>query len=214
MTRRKDITGQRFGKLVALSPLPFENRNTYWLCRCDCGQEAKVSAANLRRGATKSCGCLRREKAVPKSWARLTAHGQSRTRLYKIWTGMKSRCSNPNKEDYKNYGGRGIRVCAEWISDFVAFREWALANGYRDDLTLDRLDVNGDYRPDNCQWITVAGQNNNTRRNHFLTYKGETRTIAEWARIKGLRYNTLMGRINSGEWTVEQALETPAAPRK
>ena len=140
------------------------------------------------------------------------AHDPKYTRLYRIWCGMRYRCENPKHPSYKNYGERGIKVCPEWQT-FENFMSWALENGYRDDLTLERLDNAGGYNPDNCTWADRRTQNNNTRRNHKLTYQGRTQTIAQWAREKEQPYSTLWARINALNWSVEKALETPVRPR-
>ena len=135
------------------------------------------------------------------------SHGKQPARLYRIWANMKSRCSNPNVDNYRFYGGRGIKVCDEW-QDFISFRFWAITNGYADDLTLDRINNDGNYEPSNCRWDTHLHQCNNTRRNHWLTFHGETHTIAEWARIVGIKVDTLERRINAHGWSVERALTT------
>lgn len=133
----------------------------------------------------------------------------SHSRLYKIWVGIRSRCNNPNKREYPDYGGRGIKICAEWDGSFPAFRIWAEASGYNDDLTIDRIDNNGNYEPSNCRWVTIMTQANNKRGNHFLTFRGETKTISEFARQVGLKRVTVDGRLKAN-WTVERALtETP-----
>lgn len=119
-------------------------------------------------------------------------------RLHEIWKGIKSRCGNPARNNYKDYGGRGITICAEWRDSFEAFRDWALANGYRDDLTIDRIDNAGNYCQENCRWATITEQCNNTRRNHIVEAFGESHTLAEWARINGLSYNTIKTRMRRG----------------
>ena len=131
------------------------------------------------------------------------------TRLYKEWRAMKNRCSCSTWEDYGNYGGRGITVCEEWEKSFEAFRDWAIANGYRDDLTLDRKNVNGNYEPSNCRWATLKEQANNTRKSRYIEYKGERKTIRQWADETGINYQTLYSRITTKKWSIEKALTTP-----
>lgn len=141
-----------------------------------------------------------------------TIHGMKKTRIYKSWERIKRRCNNP--KTYKNYGGRGIKVCDEWSKDFMAFYEWAMANGYRDDLTIDRIDVNGNYEPNNCRWVTMKEQENNRRNNHHITYNGETHTIAEWGDILNIPYKVLLQRITTYKWSIEKAFNIPVRPKK
>ena len=155
----RDLRGQRFGRLTVVDQLPAINKRTMWLCKCDCGNEASVDAQNLHTGHTQSCGCLRRERLSKAS----TTHGKRNTRLYSIWNHMKTRCRTKSYHAFRHYGGRGIRVCDEWLNDFQAFYDWAMANGYRDDLSIDRIDSDGNYSPDNCRWSTMAEQNKNKR---------------------------------------------------
>lgn len=158
-----DLTGIRFGKLVVVSRekdilLSSGRKKTAWMCICDCGATITVAAENLRSGHTNSCGCLCKK------------HGRARKeRLYNIWVGMKQRCRDSNMRCYPHYGGRGITVCKEWLEDYRAFRSWALSHGYRDDLTIDRIDVNGNYCPENCRWLTIAEQQQNTTRSRRVT---------------------------------------------
>lgn len=162
-----------------------------------------VTTGHLMSGHTKSCGCLGRECRDQ------TTHGESHTRLNNIWYGMKARCLNPNSDAYSNYGGRGIDICDEWVHDYVSFRDWALSNGYADDLTLDRINVNLGYYPDNCRWATNKQQSNNKRNNVLLDYNGTKFTYSELADLAGISMNTLWMRINKLGWTVEKAVNTP-----
>lgn len=203
------MTGERFGRLLAVKYAGHRGRNRVWLCRCDCGNETTVEAGMLRYGDTQSCGCLHRDRARDAN----IKHGGSggwkgpQPRLYSVWAGMKRRCFNLNDSGYVNYGGRGITVCAEWMS-FDPFRKWALSNGYRDDLTIERNDNDGNYTPGNCRWATKSEQNSNSRHCRFLTHKGQTRTIAQWAEVVGMNRDTLRNRLNRG-WAIDQALTAP-----
>lgn len=134
--------------------------------------------------------------------------GRTGTRLYNIYRYMKTRCYNPNADNYKHYGGRGIKICQEWLDDFSAFKEWSLSHGYNDDLTIERLDVNGNYEPNNCAWVTRSVQANNTRVNHFITLDGITKTLTEWARYFNINARTVKGRLNRG-WDVVRAFTEP-----
>ena len=200
--RRLNLVGKRFGRLVVLRFSGInKNGNSTWVCRCDCGTEKVVSGAHLQSGASTSCGCIRREQ--------LQTHGGSKTRLYGIWNAMKARCYNPHNNRYAIYGGRGITICDEWRDDFEAFSQWAYTHGYRDDLTIDRIDNDQGYFPENCQWSTAKTQANNKSNNNVLTYMGETHTVAEWAEKYGLDYHTLLNRLRTSKWSYHDALTTP-----
>ena len=203
-TRAIDLTGQRFGRLTVVERAGTAGSNATWLCNCDCGNVKIVSARSLKTGNTKSCGCLFNEANAK----RCVTHGAKKTRLYRIWQGMKRRCDTPSASCYKDYGGRGIAVCEEWLHDFPAFQNWAFANGYAEDLTIDRIDVNGNYCPDNCKWSNAETQANNKRTSHVETFNGETHTVSEWAKITGLSRGLIKDRLRLG-WSIERALTEP-----
>ncbi len=202
----KNLTGRRFGRLVAIEPLEERSPNGYvmWRCKCDCGNEAIVQSRYLVSGGTKSCGCYSKEIHSKM----LKTHGGTGKRLFNVYLTMKGRCTNPNAHEYENYGGRGIKVCDEWM-DYEAFEKWALANGYQEDkrgkCTLDRIDVDGDYEPSNCRWVTMKTQQRNKRNNVLITHNGETHCMSEWAEIAGIKYITFVKRINAG-WNMDRAL--------
>lgn len=199
----KDLTGQRFGRLVVLYRGENSGKHPYWVCRCDCGNEKSVASTKLVSGNTKSCGCY----AVDRAKTLNKTHGMTHTRLFRIWLGMKERCYRTTAINFPNYGGRGITICDDWLHDFQVFHDWAMANGYTDDCSIDRIDGAGNYEPANCRWATRKEQNRNRRNSAYLTYGGETHTITEWAEITGIKYNTILHRIKSG-WTTEQILKT------
>lgn len=181
MSRLVDLTGQRFGRLVVIEKsVSGQGRHVRWLCQCDCGNTTIVDGGNLKAGRTKSCGCYVKEGNSHRT------HGDSRTRLYRIWRGIKQRCYCPKASHYKSYGGRGITMCGEWLNSFEAFRDWSLSNGYRDDLSIDRKDNNRGYSPDNCGWSTNMEQANNKRTNVLFTIHGQTKSMNAWARELGI----------------------------
>lgn len=197
-----DLTGNRYGRLVVVSRQPNDaNRKSMWLCLCDCGTYKVVGGASLTRRLTQSCGCIVREKQSQKK------HGDTGKRLYAIWVHMRQRIRDRNTEYYKNYGGRGISICSEW-DDYQIFKKWALENGYSDHLTIDRINVNGDYSPENCRWITMKAQSNNKRDNIRLTCEGATLTVAQWAEKFGVTPGALHYRIHQG-WDEKRVLTQP-----
>lgn len=203
--KAKDITGQKFGRLTTLYKLNNYHKKdgTYWLCVCDCGKLFEVKGGNLRSDNTKSCGCWLKENAQ----LQFTTHGKRNTRLYRTWNHMKSRCYNKNVKHYNDYGGRGIAVCDEWKDDFMSFYNWAMANGYDDTLTIDCIDVNGNYEPNNCRWADKKQQSRNRRNVKQITIDDKTHCLSEWCEILGLNSSTVRTRIYSYDWDVKRALD-------
>ena len=215
MGNLKDMTGHRFGMWTVIEfARVTPTKNYMWLCQCDCGIIKEVNGHTLRAGKSTNCGCQR-------IFARHDynkTHGGKKDRLYHVLNGMKHRCYNKNDPAYDHYGGRGIKVCDDWRNDYAAFRDWAMQNGYQPDAkkyecTIDRIDNNGDYSPENCRWVNQKAQCRNTRANHFIEYNGEKRTIVEWAEIYNIRKDTLRRRIFVYGWDVERALHEPVRPR-
>lgn len=204
--KHPDQSGKVYGRWTLVKRVEDRHRRVHYLCRCECGTEKVIQLLSLVRGASSSCGCYNSEVAS----ARAT-HGMSRTRIYSTWKGMLERCYNEKSQSYYLYGGRGIKVCNRWRNDVTAFL--ADMGEPPEDTSLDRIDNNGDYTPENCRWATIDVQCNNTRRNVYLTHDGETKTIAEWARHKGMGKNSLLSRLRLG-WSVEDALTVPVAKRK
>lgn len=204
MTKRVDMAGRRIGRWLVLS----YTSNRKWLCRCDCGLEKEVDGGSLRAG--RSAGCIKCHTAE----GTRETHGQKRTRLYSIWSGMIARCENSNEPAYMRYGGRGIVICAHWRATFEAFRDWALANGYADHLTLDRENNDGNYEPANCRWSTYTEQNRNRCNNRPIRYLGGTILIPELAERCDLPADVLKNRIRRYGWPIERAISTPVRKRR
>lgn len=208
MSARIDLTGKRVGRWLVLRYAS----DRLWLCRCDCGTEKTVDGSSLRRGLTQ--GCIKCHPAL----GRNRTHGQSkRSKLYGVWSSMKSRCGNVNDPAYVNYGGRGISVCPEWQADFACFQSWALASGYRQGLTIEREDNDGPYSPDNCKWVTLAEQKMNRRNTIRVEWRGATRTLLDVSRETGVPYDLLKQRVCRYRWPIDRAVAEPSrapAPRK
>lgn len=201
-----DLTGQRFGRLTVIKRVENNGKKVMWLCRCDCGNETTVFSGYLRNGDTKSCGCLSNDKLRERRFK----HGESRkTRLYNIWLHIKHRTSGKanEKRTKKWYTDKNIKMCEEW-SDFRNFRDWANANGYDDLLTIDRIDGNKGYSPENCRWVDWKTQTRNKSNNINITRNGETKCLKDWCTELGLKYRSICQRIARG-WDKEKALTTP-----
>ena len=200
----KNLVGKKIGRFTILSRAENgKNGEPRWNCLCDCGNKKIVYSVNLNHGRTLSCGCLGHENAIKAN----TIHAQKHTRLYTIWQNIKARCNNPKSEFYKNYGGRRITICDDWNS-FISFRDWALANGYANNLFIERKNNNGNYTPENCCFASMKEQSRNRRSNRFEIYNGLKKTVAEWAEIAGLKYSTLLKRLRLG-WSIGKAINTP-----
>lgn len=192
---KNDLTGKRFGRLSVIGIDDRETKRTYFYCRCDCGNVKSVRSDCLVSGAVTSCGCRKREQDT----INLTAnhkHKMSGTRIYWIWQGMKGRCYNPHDARFERYGGRGINVCDAWKNNFSEFYEWAMQNGYSDDLTIDRIDNNKGYSPDNCRWADRETQCRNRSSNIKIKIGNSIRTLTEWCEIFEVEPKTIFARYS------------------
>lgn len=203
MPKFMDLTGMRFGRLTVIERAETKNSKTRWKCLCDCGKYTYTITNRLVQGKSLSCGC--RAYEVPRC-----THGMSHTRLYKTWCGMKKRCDNKNSKSYERYGARGIRICQEWENDFHNFSEWALKSGYSDELTIDRIDNNKGYSPENCRWVTHDDQAKNKRNSIFITHNGVEKILADWCRDYDFPYREALQRyrnwVDKGEPVVFEKL--------
>lgn len=197
-----DLTGKKYGRLTVIKKDEEKSgRHIFWVCECSCGNTTTVRGDHIVSGRTRSCGCFKKENAYH-------THGESKTRLFYIWSSMKERCNNPNNKRYNDYGGRGITISPEW-QKYEDFRDWAYSSGYDESLTLDRVDVNGNYEPNNCRWATMKEQQRNRRNNVYITLGGEEKLLVEWCEIYGLPYDRIRERIRRRGWSVERAFNTP-----
>lgn len=203
------MIGRNFGRLKVIKEAgKTKDNHIKWLCLCACGGNTVVDGRDLRKGSTTSCGCYSIEKATERVVKFNTKHGECYTRLYRIWNGIHDRCNRKNSKNYRHYGGRGIKVCEEW-NDYLAFKTWALTNGYEEHLTIDRINVDGNYEPTNCRWITKQEQQNNKRTNRYIMYNGLTLTVTQWNKKMGYKRGTIENRLLMN-WDVERAiLEKP-----
>lgn len=207
----QNLIGEVFGKWKVIDfadpdIMKGNRKRRRWLCQCECGTKRTVIESSLLNGLSKSCGCYHSEIMREVGRKLFTTHGMTDTRLYRIYQHMINRYYNENDIRYEKYGKRGIRVVDEWLS-FEPFMEWAIANGYNDHLSIDRIDVNGNYSPENCRWADRTTQANNKTSNQKYSYQGKTLTIAEWAREYDMHYKKLWKRLHNG-WSIEQALTT------
>lgn len=207
----QDITFQKFGKLTAIKCLgkskTTSGNDTYWLCKCECGNFAKTTITKLKSGHTRSCGCLKKRNESDNYIAK------SKTRLYRIWIGMKTRCFNVKAGNYKYYGAKGVTICKEWVGDdgFENFKKWSLENGYKDGLTIDRIDNEKEYSPDNCRWVTMKEQARNTSQVKMIEYNGENKSVPDWAESIGISAELLKKRIRDG-WSIEKCIKSYYEP--
>lgn len=211
----EDLTGKRFNRLTVIRFIPQPERTTRqydWWCRCDCGNEIKACASKLKSGAQQSCGCLK-EEMKPRLGDITRKYKYSNKRLYSVYQAMITRCTDSTSKRYKQYGERGIKVCKEWLDNYDCFAEWALNNGYdvnaeHGECTIDRINVNGDYEPSNCRWISNQKQQCNRSNNVFLEYRGKRQTMKEWANELGISYSTLRQGIRYKGKTIEYYINT------
>lgn len=199
ISKKYNMIYKKFGKLTVLEELPErtkDNRKIY-KCICECGNIVNAVGVRLRNGTTQSCGCLLKYNGM--------THGKSNTRIYKVYRGMLDRCYCKTHKDYKDYGKRGIIVCQEWLDDFMNFYKWAMNHKYNDNLTIDRINVNGNYEPSNCRWVTNKEQQNNKRSSVYLTYQGKTQTMTQWSNELGINYGTIKSRKKYG-WSDKECL--------
>lgn len=208
--RAKVEDGQQYGRLTVIKRAddyvsPKGRHIARFKCKCECGKIFYATSSNILGGRTKGCGCIMHSG----TWGRSYIDGRCKERIYHIWTGMKDRCYNKNNQAYKHYGGKGIGLCDEWINDYPAFRTWAIKNGYKSNLTIERIDTDKGYCPENCKWIPRSEQPRNTAQNRWITYNGKTMILVDWAKELGMNSRTLSSRLNKMHLSVEEAFTRP-----
>ena len=214
ITHYKDRIGQKFERMTIIAYEPIKHRGRY-VCQCECGIIKSVDCSQLINGEIKSCGCLSKELLVQrnKNNKYSAIHNKSKTRLYQIWLDMKQRCYNPKQNAYKWYGAKGVEICKEWKDNFAAFENWALANGYSSNLTIDRINNLGNYEPNNCRWVGMREQHRNTTKNIVIEYQGKKQCLKDWCVELGKTYPTIANRIQNG-WQPKYALLVPKNIRR
>ena len=201
---KHELSGKRFGRLLVIEKSGVTpNGIILWKCLCDCGNIVSIRSTHLVNGKTKSCGCFQRDVASKLK----KSHGLSDSRLFMIWQAMKQRCNNSNSDYYKFYGGKGIKICAEWESDFLSFYNWSISNGYTDKLTIDRIDINKGYSPDNCRWATASEQSNNKSDVKYVTYHGAKGSFTDMCRKLNVNRSTIQYRCREHKLTFEEAID-------
>lgn len=201
----KKYIGQKYNRLTIISYNSIKNNHRYYNCRCDCGNIKVVDIKHLKGGKIKSCGCLWEEN---KHEYRKIHGFSNKEHLYSTWKGIKHRCYCKTAKRYKDYGGRGITMCEDWKNSYISFRDWAINNGWIEGLTIDRIDNDKGYYPENCRFVTYKEQNRNQRSNVFLSYNGKTMILADWEKETGISRETISARINRLHWSIEKALTT------
>ena len=205
---KRDLKGKKFGMLTVIKvdeEKSLEKKRTYWVCECECTNIISIREDNINENKN-DCGCIFKKKQAEKS----ATHGMSGTRIHRIWLGMSQRCYIESASGYKNYGGRGIKVCDEWLNKengFVNFYNWSIKNEYDNNLTIERKNVNGNYEPDNCRWATMKEQANNKRNTRYVTIDNETHSVSEWSEITGLSYMILNERYENNMLSKEEFLK-------
>lgn len=210
MAKHEDLTGKIFGKLTVIKEVGHPKAGIYlWECECNCSNHTHiiVNGNALRSGNTKSCGCIHTEQLQQRN-KQGRKYNKEDKRLVRIWRAMMSRCYKTHSYGYKWYGAKGIRVCEEW-HEFENFKDWALNNNYKDDLTIERIDNNEDYKPENCKWADWETQANHTSSNKLITYNNKTQSLSLWVKELGLDYYRTKARINSCGWSIEDAFTKP-----